>query len=141
MAKYKIATPVPGISGALGSVMFHDGEALVEGHLTFDKDGIPVLDEHTSPIEFHHMVQSGYLIHPVDEDAAAEDEPAAEEVETDDLEPSDVDGDGTVDELPKRSASTEVWRAFAVEHGMAEADAEALTRDELVAQYTKENNS
>lgn len=64
MATYRVTTPVSGFSGTVGSVVFVDGESLVEGHLTF-ADGEAVLDENTAPIEFHHMVRSGYGIEPV----------------------------------------------------------------------------
>jgi hypothetical protein len=120
MGTYRVETPVPDFTGALGSVVFRDGVATVEGRLEF-VDGQPVLDEHTSPVEFHHMVRSGYRIVPVDEPVVA-----------------DVDGDGATEELPKRSASTEAWRAFAVEHGMTQEEADGLSRDELVARYYKE---
>jgi len=64
MAAYLVRTPVPDYTGAVGSVQFQDGRATVEGHLTF-ADGLPVLDEDTSPAEFRHMVMSGYIIEPV----------------------------------------------------------------------------
>lgn len=50
----------------------------------------------------------------------------------------DVDGDGVLDQLPKKSASTDEWRLFAIEHGMAEDEASQLSRDELVAHYYEE---
>jgi predicted PhzF superfamily epimerase YddE/YHI9 len=50
----------------------------------------------------------------------------------------DVDGDGVVESLPRKSASTEEWRAFAAAHGMTEDEASGLSRDELVAHYYEE---
>ena len=50
----------------------------------------------------------------------------------------DVDGDGTLDVLPKKSASTEDWRAFAVAHGVPEDVANSKSRDELVAHFYEE---
>ncbi|MGW6455026.1 hypothetical protein ACWF94_03725 [Streptomyces sp. NPDC055078] len=38
---------------------------------------------------------------------------------------------------PARSASKADWKAYAVAQGMAEADAEAATRDELAARFTE----
>lgn len=64
MATYLVKTPVSGFEGEVGNVHFKDGQARVEGNLTF-VDGEPVLDEKTSPVEFHHMVRSGYGIEPV----------------------------------------------------------------------------
>lgn len=123
MATYLVKTPVPGFTGDVGSVVFRDGEATVEGNLTF-VDGAPVLDEHTAPVELHHMVQVGYSVE-----------------QADDLAPADVDGDGTLEELPKRSASTEVWREFAVSHGMPQDEADGLSRDQLVEHYTSKETS
>ena len=42
------------------------------------------------------------------------------------------------DQMPAKSASTEAWRSYAVRNGLTSDEAEALTRDELVAQFTKE---
>jgi len=126
MATYRVRTPVLAFDGLVGHIQFRNGEATVEGHLAFDEAGLPVLDEHTAPVEFRHMATAGYLI---------------EEVVADDLPQSDVDGDGQVDDLPKRSASTEAWREFAVAHGMPEDEAAGLSRDELVAHYTAKENS
>jgi hypothetical protein len=52
----------------------------------------------------------------------------------------DVDGDGVDEVLPRKSASTEVWRQFAVEHGMSEDDANAKSRDELVAYFAQDDD-
>lgn len=52
---------------------------------------------------------------------------------------ADVDGDGVTEELPKRSASTDAWRAFAASHGMTEEEATSKSRDELVAYYHQED--
>lgn len=51
---------------------------------------------------------------------------------------ADVDGDGGAEPLPRRNASVETWRAFAAAHGMAAEEASSMSRDELVAHYTKE---
>lgn len=57
-----------------------------------------------------------------------------------------TDGDGgaaaagdtgqDADGLPARNASTEVWRSYAVEHGVTEDQAQQLGRDELIAHFT-----
>lgn len=39
--------------------------------------------------------------------------------------------------LPKRSAARKVWVEFAVEQGMDRTTAAAMTRDELVAEFTR----
>lgn len=125
MGTYLVNTPEPAFNGTVGSIVFVDGQATVEGNLAFGDDGQPVLDEHTAPVEFHHMVRTGYVISLLD----------------DDLEPVDADGDGTLDDLPNRSASTAVWRAFAVGHGTSQEEADSLSRDQLVEQYTSKETS
>lgn len=48
------------------------------------------------------------------------------------LDADDVDGDGPV---PAKSATKDVWVAYAVSKGATQEDAEALTKDQLVEQY------
>lgn len=55
------------------------------------------------------------------------------EAETPDLEPA---ADPTAPVPPSRSASTDAWRAYAVEHGgMTAEEAAALSRDNLAERY------
>ena len=112
MAIFRITTPAPGYAGKVGNVQFTDGAAVVDGD--------------TYPGEYAYFVAQGYGVEPVE---AADDEPA---------EIVDVDGDGVPEELPRRSASTAAWREFAVAHGMTQEEADGLSRDELVARYSKE---
>lgn len=42
------------------------------------------------------------------------------------------------DDKPRKSASKAAWAAYAVAHGMDEAEAEALTRDQLVERFSDE---
>lgn len=90
------------------------------GGITF-VNGSTTVDSDRFPAEVAYCTARGYTITNLDE-----------------LPPADVDGDGLVDELPKRSATTEAWRQFAVEHGMSAEEADAMTRDQLVEHYTKE---
>ena len=53
-------------------------------------------------------------------------------------EPEDTEPPVEPDPLPARSASKADWVAAAIARGMSEEDTEKLTRDELVALYTKE---
>lgn len=50
---------------------------------------------------------------------------------------AEVEGeqDGTP-ALPKKSASADTWRAYAVANGMTAEEAETLTRDQLVERFT-----
>lgn len=79
-------------------------------------DTVVVIDEATHPAELAYVRQAGYQVEelvPVDSEL-----PAAPE-------------------LPKKSAGAAAWRAYAVEHGgMTEADAAALSRDQLVERFT-----
>lgn len=108
MAIVRVRTPEPGVNDTVGAVTFVDGAAQVDEDLHF--------------AELRYFRGAGYGI----------DEPEEAPIEV------DVDGDGNPEELPKKSASTEVWRAFAVEHGMPEDEANSKTRDELVAHYIRE---
>lgn len=134
-----VRTPVPGVNDTVGQVTFVDGVAKVDDNAT----------------ELAYFRSAGYGIDDFDEalDAAKanEDDPAGaddlEELDAqagnqddDPLIVRDVDGDGVDEVLPRRSASTETWRLFAVDHGMHEDDAKAMTRDELVAHFTEDDD-
>lgn len=94
----------------------HNGDV---GQVTF-VDGVAEIDEAANPGELAYFRGAGYGV--------------------EELEPErDVDGDGTPDRLPRRNASEAAWRAFAVEHGMDQEEADSLGRDELVARYSKED--
>ncbi|MGW4406523.1 hypothetical protein ACWEJ6_21015 [Nonomuraea sp. NPDC004702] len=64
-----------------------------------------------------YFSRKGYGVHPI-EPAIAEQAPEADE-----------------DAPPRKSASKAAWVAYAVAHGMAEADADQLTRDQLVERF------
>lgn len=131
-----VRTPVPGVNDTVGKVTFVDGVAKVEDDAT----------------ELVYFRSAGYGIDDFDEALEAaksnDEDPAAAEgledlgaqsgnQEDDPMVLRDVDGDGVEEVLPRKSASTDVWRAFAVDHGMHEDDAKAMTRDELVAHFTE----
>jgi hypothetical protein len=130
-----VRTPVPGVNDTVGQVTFVNGEAKVADDAT----------------ELHYFRSAGYQIDDFDEALEAakanEDDPAeAEDLEDLEAQPGDqdddplivedIDGDGVDEVLPRKSASTETWRQFAVEHGMSEDDANGKSRDELVAHFT-----
>ena len=131
-----VRTPVPGVNDTVGKVTFVDGIAKVADDAT----------------ELAYFRSAGYGIDDYDEALEAaldnDEDPAAAEAledldaqagnqEDDPMVLRDVDGDGVEEVLPRKSASTDTWRAFAVDHGMREDDAKAMTRDELVAHFTK----
>jgi hypothetical protein len=75
----------------------------------------------------------------LDRGMVAEGEPTAGFVESDPVpppftvvDPDDVDGDGPI---PAKSATKDVWIAYAVSQGADQADAEAATKDDLIATY------
>lgn len=113
MAKFLITTPVPGYQGSVGGVHFANGRAEV--------------DEDANPAEMAYFRDRGYGIQDAAEAAAAAVEAGSEESSA---------------EMPKKSASTDVWRAWAVDHGgLTREEADALSRDELVELFTKEETS
>lgn len=86
-------------------------------------DGVTEIEDGPS---LRYFRSAGYGIEELDEPAT---EPAEEDLD-----------DGA--EMPRKSASTEAWRAWAIEHGGLPADvANTKSRDELVAHFTEENDS
>lgn len=83
--------------------------------------GVAQVDPAVHEAELRYFRAAGYIIDEPDEPVVA-----------------DVDGDGASEELPRKSASTEAWRAFAVAHGMPEDEANSKSRDELAAHYYQE---
>lgn len=134
-----VRTPVPGVNDTVGQVTFVDGAAKVADDAT----------------ELAYFRSAGYQIDDFDDALEAaeanEDDPAGADdlkelgtqqgqQDDDPLVVEDVNGDGVEEVLPRKSASTETWRQFAVEYGgMHEDDAKAMTRDELVAHFTKDD--
>jgi len=87
-------------------------------------DGVAELDDATHPAEVAYCRGAGYHLEELDEPEPVE-EPVVE--------------DGA---MPKKSASTDVWRAWAVEHGGMDAEeANTFSRDELVAHFTTEDQA
>jgi hypothetical protein len=107
MARYRVSTPVPGANDKIGDVVFTDGVALV--------------DEDADAAVLAYCRGAGYSVELADEQTVEAEEPAGEESAA----------------TPKKSASTEAWRAWAVEHGgMSAEEAETLSRDQLVERFT-----
>lgn len=76
-------------------------------------DGVALIDDETDAAALAYCRAAGYTV-----EAPADPEPEGAEV-------------------PKKSASTEAWRTWAVEHGGMEADeAATLSRDQLVERFT-----
>ncbi len=134
-----VRTPVAGVNDTVGKVTFVDGVAKVDDDAT----------------ELAYFRSAGYGIDDFDDalDAAKDndqDPAAVEDLEKLGDQPGnqeddpqivrDVNGDGVEEVLPRKSASTDTWRLFAVEHGMHEDGAHAMTRDELVAHFTEDDN-
>lgn len=108
---YRVTTPVPDYRGSVGDVHFAAGVALV--------------DEDAHPAEMAYFRARGYGI-----DVAEDASPAV-------ADEGDAGSPGP--EVPKKSASTEAWRAYAVEAGeMTEDEAGQMSRDELVEYFTTE---
>lgn len=104
----RVSTPVPDYSGSVGGVHFANGQALVDD------------EQHAAELDYFR--RSGYVVEEAAADVVADVEA---ESDVDDAEPQ-----------PAKNASTETWRAWAVDHGgMSAEDAGALSRDELVARF------
>lgn len=106
--RYRVTTPVAGYSGSVGSVQFVNGTANV--------------DDATHAAELAYCRARGY-----DVAALAPD---------DEQQPHEADREHLEVEAPKRSASTDTWRTYAVEHGgMTVEQAADLSRDQLADHY------
>ncbi|MCW2900307.1 MAG: hypothetical protein JWO67_2572 [Streptosporangiaceae bacterium] len=129
--RYRITTPEPGWTGQIGTVNFADGAAECEA----DADAAAL----------YYFRQAGYGVEEVAEPSPAERIAAlrAELAALEAQEPDvivDVNGDGVSETLPKKSASADAWRAFAVKYGMSQEEADGLSRDDLIARYAKEDS-
>lgn len=111
MVRYRVTTPVADYSGRLGGLVFTHGEALAG-------------EEHAAELAYARA--RGYGVEEISAGPAPTGEPA--------------DGAGE-NPMPRKSASTEAWRAYAVGTGeLTEANAEQMTRDELVEYFTTEES-
>lgn len=140
MTKYRVTTPQPGHSGAVGAVHF--------------ADGVAVVDDETHAAELAYFRAQGYGCHELDDSAGdpvkraarideLESELARLRAEEQDAlaaaeEAAESDGDPGAADMPKKSASTEEWRAYAKASGMPAEEADAMSRTQLADHYTKE---
>src|SRR4051794_12534589 len=77
--------------------------------------GVALIDDETDAAALNYCRSAGYTV----------ESPAGPEAEADEAE------------QPKRSASTEAWRTWAVDYGGMKADEAAeLSRDQLVERFT-----
>lgn len=110
---YRVTTPHPGYTGLSVGVQFVDGVGL-----TADDNAL------------RYFRAQGYGVEPVDAT------PPALEAATAPAGP-EVPDPPVAGEQPRKSASTEMWRTWAVEYGgMPAAEAAELTRDQLVERFT-----
>ena len=139
MRTYKVTTPTAGYNGEVGGVYFVNGAAVVEAPAPLaplpysdDEDGQLTrrqltereeIGQHPGYRAMSYFRQAGYGVEDITPDTEAA--------------PDDADADSTPI-VPSKSASTEVWRAFAKQAGMPVEQADSLTRDQLVEHYTKE---
>ncbi len=107
MAQLTIRTPVPGHNGSVGALAFVNGRA--------------VADEDVHASEIAYCRARGYLFGEPDEPTPTEEEP-----------PADTGGS----DLPRRNASADAWRTYAVAHGMSAEEAATLSRDQLAERFT-----
>lgn len=119
--KHTVTTPVAGYTGLSAGVNFTDGLAVVD-----DQEQAAALAYFRSQ---GYGVVEGAPAGDADRVAELEAELAATRAELEQLRPA---GDG----MPAKSASKAAWVAYAVEHGMTQAEAEGITRDQLVERFT-----
>jgi hypothetical protein len=128
MRYFEVHAPRNDFTGRVGGVSFADGVARVQFGDLRDDRGVAVAEEHqVSPgrsLVLFAQRRPGYSVTELD----ANGRPVEDEVD----EPK-------ADKVPNGRSSAETWRAYAVSQGMDSAEAEKLSRDELIAHYAKEN--
>jgi hypothetical protein len=118
--RYKITAPVPGFTGKVAGIDFAKGVATID----------TAVDGERRALEYFR--RKAYVV----EEVATEEAAAAPAENLAGKERSVPNSEQP--EKPKRSASTEVWRVYAVDPnggGMSAEEAEALSRDELAEKF------
>lgn len=101
--RYRLETPVAGVTTDIGPVHFHLGVAEVD-------------EEHPNVAQvIAYCRNNGYGVHELDA-------PVADEVDDDDNDPVTA---------PPANAKVEVWREHCVALGASETDVDGLTKDQL----------
>lgn len=111
--RVKVTAPVAGYTGKVGIVAFADGVAELDSEV------------HAHQRALAYFRRRGYTVEEINPAAVAD---------------APVDPDAAP-EMPKRSGTTEAWRAWATHPkggGMTADEAATKSRDELVAQFATE---
>ncbi|GAA2327501.1 hypothetical protein [Dactylosporangium salmoneum] len=120
---FEIRTPKADFTGRIGPVAFADGVARVQFDDTRDHNGVSLADEHQiSPgrsIVLFAQRRRGYTVTELD----ANGKPLEDQADAKEAGP------------PTRSASKADWKAYAVTHGVPDAEAESATRDQLAEAF------
>ncbi|HEX8631137.1 MAG TPA: hypothetical protein VF755_23510 [Catenuloplanes sp.] len=125
---FEIRSPRPDFTGRVGGVSFADGVARVSFDDARDGAGMAAGDEHRVQVGRSALLfaqrRLGYTVTEVDQ--------AGQPLKAAGAALAEVE-----DDKPSRAASKADWKAYATSPrvGMAEADAEALTRDQLAEKF------
>ncbi len=153
MPKFKVNTPVEGLTETIVGIPFRDGEATVDTEI----------DAHRRALQYFQ--QQGYLVPPLDEDGDVDRELADERGREPRFGPdagpggpitpttvfgepssdnADADPNPPVD-APSRSASKAVWLDYATsdkagDRRLDQVDADPMTRDQLATHVLGDPN-
>jgi hypothetical protein len=120
--RHTITTPVAGFTGISAGVNFTNGQAVVDDQ------------EHEAALRYFraqgYSVVEGAPEGSPDQVAELQARVAELEAELEQLRPAVDDGP------PAKSAPKPVWVAYAVEHGVDPAEADASTKDQLIERFT-----
>ncbi len=111
--RYTIQAPERRFNGQVAGVAFADGRAEVDG------------DAHARALAYFR--RKGYDVTAV----ATKRTGAAKTSDT---------STQAEDDMPRKSASKADWKAYAIANGMDEAEAETLSRDQLVERFASEGD-
>jgi hypothetical protein len=106
--RYQVKAPAKKVNDTIAGVRFSDSSATVDGDV--------------QPGALAYFRRQGYLVEEI-----RDQEPTP---------PAAAIPGAQAAELPRRSASTEAWRAYAVDHGgMTSEEAAELSRDQLADRF------
>lgn len=122
---FEIRSPRPDFTGKVGGVSFADGVARVSFDDERNDTGQAIGDEHQVQVGRSAVLfaqrRRGYTV--------TETDATGKPVDKTQPEPTDEP------KTPTRGDSKATWKAYATSQGMPEADAEAMTRDQLAERY------
>lgn len=119
--RVRINTPVDDHNGAVGNVVI--------------TQGVGCADSEVHAAEVAYCRRNGYTVTELEPDEVVELRQTRADLGFTPEQVAEMEAEDA-DPMPRRSGSTEAWRAYAVTHGIPAEEADSLTRDQLVERFT-----